>query len=250
MLKLGQSRSRYGSMIREKSSAVRASAPLWAILLLTISHGARSESAAELDWVATPTGQCQGTYVDSGRQTSDLSSDQIHATAGSILHVRDHSTTLVDDIQINNGEQQIRGDFATIDAETEIYTVEGNIEIREPGLLITGETIQGNMITGTAAVDSASFLIHQSRIRGKAAKISTTEDNRLLIDSGEFTTCEPDSNVWSIEGRSIELITDEGYGEARHVILNIKDIPVAYFPYFRFPIDDSRQSGGLCARWV
>lgn len=146
---------------------------------------------------------------------------------------------------MQQGDQSLSADFATIDAATDIYTADGNILLREKNILLRGDKISGNLFNGTAAIDSASFLLHQSKLRGTAKRISKTSDQILRITSGEFTTCEPGSNTWTVAGADIELKTAQGYGLAHNVTLKIKDVPIAYFPYFRFPIDDSRQSGFL-----
>ena len=203
-----------------------------------------ANTAAETDWVTElKTGQCRGSYHQP--EPSALSGDTVRARANSALHVTDHSTTLTGEIEINRGDLQLKADFATIDAETEIYTAEGSVQLRQVDMLLQGERMTGNLFAGTASIDSASFLLHRSRVRGSATRLAKDSDNNLTIESGEFTTCEPGSNTWSVAGKSITLKNDEGYGIARDVTLSIKDVPVAYFPWFRFPIDDRRQSGFL-----
>ena len=48
-----------------------------------------------------------------------------------------------------------------------------------------------------------------------------------------------------METENLELKPDEGYGTARNVTIRIKDVPIAYTPYLRFPLNDERQSGFL-----
>lgn len=222
-------------------NTLKAIAPMLCVLLalpVTVS----ASTAAESDWrVSDKSGQCRGRYVEPALPESDV----VTASADSALQVRDHSTTLTGDIEINHNRQELKADFVTIDAATEIYTAEGDISLRQPGLLLKGEKIGGNLLTSTAAIDSASFLMHQNRVRGTARRISRREDDSLLIENGNFTTCEPDSNTWAIGGDSIELKTRKGYGIARDVTLRIRDIPVAWFPWLRFPTDERRQSGFL-----
>ena len=231
---------------------------LIALVSLNLAQAASGETAAESDWSPDSTNQiCRGTYPETTPQPSEsqlsanqvsrnqVAAGQIKAEANSLLHVQDHSTSLVGDINIRHGDTQLEADFATIDAATDTYAADGQIKLRQPGLLLTGEQISGNLFSGNAAIDSASFLIHQNRIRGSAQRIEKSAANDLTITDGSFTTCEPDSNTWSVDGKSIELKSSEGYGVARDVTLRIKDLPVAYFPYLRFPIDDRRHSGFL-----
>jgi len=215
------------------------------VSLLSPMSDAIAHDAASIDWQPAAAGQCRGNYIEHGSTAVELADDRVRASAGGALHVRDHSTTLTGDVRISQGDQTLTAEFASIDAATETYTAEGNVSLRQPGLLITGDTIKGNLFSGTAVIDSASFLLHANRVRGKAASISQDDTETLTIAGGSFTTCEPEANTWAISGKEILLSTRDGYGTARHVTLKIKDLPVAYVPYLRFPIDDSRHSGFL-----
>ena len=117
--------------------------------------------------------------------------------------------------------------------------------MREPDLLVTGETIQGNLGDASAVVDSASFLMHQHRLRGQASQLVRKTDGTIEITDGDFTTCEPGSDAWVLRGESVELDQEAGRGIARKVTLRVKDVPVAWIPWMRFPLDARRQSGFL-----
>lgn len=43
----------------------------------------------------------------------------------------------------------------------------------------------------------------------------------------------------------IDVDNEEGFGTARNAVLQIGKVPVLYFPWFKFPIDDRRQTGLL-----
>ena len=217
-----------------------------------------AQSAAEVDWV--PAGEldeqqrqtlpwyCDGLYIQPEEFREQTQADEllpIHISAQDVLHVARHSTTFTGDVEIQRGARRINAAFVSVDTATDIATMHGPVTIREPGLLLQGEDATGNFVTGTAAINGATFLLHQSQLRGSAAEIYKDENNQLLIRDGVFTRCDPQQNTWSMHGQSILLRTREGYGVARNVVLKIKQFPVAYFPYFRFPLSDRRQSGFL-----
>ena len=52
-------------------------------------------------------------------------------------------------------------------------------------------------------------------------------------------------NSWGLHAEEISIAADSGWGEARHAVFKIKDIPVFYLPYLTFPVDDQRKSGVL-----
>jgi LPS-assembly protein len=235
--------------------------------LLFVASSASAQSAAELDWVpaselsenqlrALPP-SCVGQYIQPEKYNQDIQTpypqakhpnrsapDQITVTAKSGLHIIDHSTTFNGDVEIRQGNREVNSEYALLSEASEVATLEGAVSIREPGLLMLGENAEGNLFAGTGFIDTATFILHQSRMRGSATRIYKGENN-LLIEDGIFTRCEPQANTWSVHGNSINMLTDEGFGVARDVTLKIKDVPVAYFPYFRFPINDDRLSGFL-----
>lgn len=214
-----------------------------AIAAANPTAAAAFEEAAAKDWRAQPAGACRGEYVQPTLPAS--STNNIKASAGGILHVEDHSTTLTGGFTLEQPERVIEGEFLTLDATTQRYKAEGPVSFRERDLLVMGDDAHGSLLDTAAVIDSASFLMHQHRLRGRAEQLRREADGAVEIKEGEFTTCEPGSNTWKLEGRTIELDQAKGRGIARDVKLRIKDVPVAYIPWMRFPLDERRQSGFL-----
>jgi LPS-assembly protein len=110
---------------------------------------------------------------------------------------------------------------------------------------MTGEHATANIFDGTGVIDSASFLLHQTSFRGRASQLTRDAEGHLYLDDATMTRCDPTSNTWSMNGKDIELIPEKGYGIARDLTVSIRDIPILYTPYIRFPLDDNRLSGFL-----
>lgn len=80
---------------------------------------------------------------------------------------------------------------------------------------------------------------------GRSADVNTPTQQIYNFKNASYTTCSPLNPVWVISGRSLHFDRNKGFGNAKHVVLRIKNIPVAYIPYFRFPIDNRRLTGFL-----
>jgi LPS-assembly protein len=233
-------------------SLVLGSVITWASFSLNAETAPRS--AAEIDWVAKSALSaedaselpwfCKGMYAPPTMEGIE-GDTRMFATADSALHVQAHSTSLSGNVVIVQDRKIVNGSFVTRDAATGITNIEGPLILREEGLLLTGDSASTNFFAGTGIVDNATFLLHQANLRGTANRLVQDADNKIHIDQGEMTRCEPTSNVWKINGENIELDPEAGWGVARNVTLKIKDVPVFYFPWFRFPINDERQSGLL-----
>ncbi len=212
-------------------------------MLLALPGGASATAALD-DWASAGfTGQCRGQYIQP--DPGPIQDNRTRATADRLTHNTDQSSSLEGDVRISRGDQHLMADLASFDSTTETYNAEGNVRLRQPGLLVKGESISGNLAAGTVSVDDASFLLHRNRVRGTATRIHRDNTNNLHLDAGQFTTCEPGDNTWVVRSETVNFKPDEGYGVARNITLRIKDVPVAWSPYLRFPIDDTRQSGFL-----
>ncbi|MFT7132654.1 MAG: LPS-assembly protein [Cyclobacteriaceae bacterium] len=213
-------------------------------------------TAAELDWVSASQLSpeqaielpwfCSGGYVEPTSSTLP-DSTQISASAEAAVHLFGQSSTLQGDVVITRGNTRINSPFVAIDDESKVARIEGPLIIRRPGFVMTGERATSNLIDSTGAVEQATFLLHQAKLRGSAASITQGVDEVIHITEGEMTRCDPGTNTWAIKGQDFALDAAAGYGTARDVTLTVKDVPVLYLPWFRFPINEARQSGFLLA---
>lgn len=209
--------------------------------------------AAEWDWYpkeslnesqrAALNQYCRGAYLDQWQQnTSTQKSNNIHLFADSISYNAEGKSHL-------NGNAELQSNALSLTADNmsttplNHYTAQGNISLRQQGLLIKGDSItltdQAN-----ANIDQARFVFHPVGIRGEASNIHSKK-GVIFIEEGFYTTCEPSSSSWQLYGSAIELNSITGFGTAKHVQIRIDDIPVFYFPWLRFPINDQRHSGFL-----
>ncbi len=66
----------------------------------------------------------------------------------------------------------------------------------------------------------------------------------LFVENGYFTTCELDTPHYAFYGTHILAINND-MAFVRNVVLKIRDIPVAYVPFWMFPLKRFRSSGFL-----
>jgi LPS-assembly protein len=239
-------------------SVRKASLTVSSLLLLPMLANAQPAAldAAGIDWVsledltpeqrATLEDGCCGAYIEPALPpvagppgTGSIEYDRVEATEDGIA-------TFDGNVQIRQQDMLITGDHAVYDRNEATANVEGNVRLRQPGLLLTGTTATVDQDAGTSEIHDASYVLHEIAARGTANVIVYTDNNGIVtIDNGVFTRCEPGDNAWQIEGSSIELDRPAGRGTARNVTLRVKDVPVLYLPWVSFPINDQRMSGFL-----
>lgn len=227
------------------------------------SVGEEAPSAAELDW--RPKSQlpdsirnslpafCEGGYLPSGTG-EDVSGVFGENARGAVplqasgLNARyeiDKELYLKGDVRLRQGNFQVTGSEARYNQNIGLVSIQGPLVSRGEGFLLTGERAEYSVDSGRLDINTATFLLHGPEMRGRAGSLSRVDDSRVEIRDGMLTTCGPQQNDWAIVASDIELNQAEGVGTAKHVRLEVLDVPVFYWPYASFPIDDRRKSGFL-----
>ena len=191
---------------------------------------------------------CEGDYrpVAQPFATSvDAATLPIHAEADEASYFIDERLELAGDVEITRGNRRVRTHAATLYEDSELAELRGNVRLEEPGLVLLGEAADVDLATQSAQLDNVTYLLTEAGFRGQATGVAQNDGGDLTISEGSVTRCEPGSNTWRIDSASIVVEQDAVFGTARNAVVRIKDVPVFYMPYMRFPVSDARQSGWL-----
>lgn len=192
---------------------------------------------------------CCGAFVEPQRQDEEAKLDPASAplrlNANSSEIMQETSATLEGEVKMIQGYRQLEADRAMVDQGTSTAELDGNIRLREPGVLIQGSSMDMNMDTGEATVNDASYVLHTKGIHGYAQQISRLANKTLEMKEASYSQCEPEDPSWFIEGGTVHIDPKTEVGTARDVVLRVKGIPVFYTPYIQFPVGDKRKSGLL-----
>ncbi len=211
----------------------------------------------ELDWVPTEAVpeesrdhqclNCGGSYID---PLADADSQS--KPADSDIEAHTDSTQLQGDtillrggVKAVQGYRHLQADQVAVDRKAETAELTGHVMVREPGVLLTGESAQLNATTDEAAMQNGVFVLHAEHLRGSAQLLQRNTDGLIHIEDGKFTYCAPGNEDWAIEANQLDLDTTEGIGTARGAKLRLGGLPVLYTPWLRFPLDDRRRTGFL-----
>ncbi|MBW0147670.1 LPS-assembly protein LptD [Marinobacter arenosus] len=246
--------------------AFRIGGCLVAVVVGLASAQARAESApsaAEIDW--RPRAQlpesaraqlpvfCEGGYLPSGSGegiggvvgVGDGQQAPLEASGLNARYEIDRVLYLEGNVRVKQGAFEVSGAQARYNQAESRVSVEGPLVSRGQGFLLTGENAQYNVDSGRFDINTATFLIHGAEMRGRAGSLTRLPDNQVDIRDGMLTTCGPEQNDWAIVASDIHLDQAEGFGTAKHLRLEVLDVPVFYWPWASFPIDDRRKTGFL-----
>lgn len=212
-----------------------------------------------LDWVEeesmTPEQQqsldpyCCGAYVEPkrGYPDADLDPDQasLRVNANTTEALEGNIAQLDGDVQISQGFRQVRSDTARIDQNSRQVTLEGNVRFREPGLLLLGNNAKIDIDSKEVTIAEATYVLHEASVRGAADSLSRTKDGIIVINDASYSSCEPGDTTWQLMTSEIAIDQNSGFATIKNARLEVKDVPIFYFPYLKFPVDERRSSGLL-----
>ncbi len=171
--------------------------------------------------------------------------DTLTAYANSYRFSVDQQAHLTGNVTLHYQEFTIESDEAHLDNNAQTAQFNGNIQLMSPAMGVSGDTAEVNLKNNDYNLFPADFWFTDSPGNGHADQLHLLQGEKIELKNGTYTTCDPSNPEWSVAGHRIQLDPESGWGEATHMRLNVQEVPVAYFPYFRFPIDDRRQSGLL-----
>lgn len=191
------------------------------------------------------TGMCEGIYISPTLDDGEPADSRVNASSERFDTSADGTLLLEGDVLIKQGSRELKSDSVRLDRNSRESELNGNVVIRQPGMLIRGDSAKINLNEKKLDVSGTEYVIHNIHVHGSAGRIHNPNDRVLILDDSTYTTCEPDDNAWRIKAGRIKLDQDSGWGQVQDAVVEVKGIPVAYLPWWMFPIDDRRQSGFL-----
>ncbi len=215
--------------------------------------------AETMDWVSrrrlTPEqcaaigAQCRGAYIEPPMEApveGEAVIGTLHASsAESELLQNPEIARFSGNVTLRQGERRLRADRATYYREQSRADIEGDVQYREPGLLVRGESASIDTTQNSGELRQARFVMHGEHARGEAKLLRRNVDRTLEFEETVYTQCEPGHDDWQLAADSMHVDRETGQGTAHNARLEVQGIPVLYTPYLRFPVDDRRMSGLL-----
>ena len=151
----------------------------------------------------------------------------------------------IGDVRLDQTDLQMAAEVAKMDEDLGLFNARGNIRASNDRLRLTSDSLQLDVNNEGMTVEGVKFQLKQSALRGEADFMRVFTDENVVIRGTSLTTCPPGENGWSFEADEIVIDTEEGWGDAYHMLLRVYDIPIFYLPRLSFPVDDRRKTGFL-----
>ena len=220
---------------------------LLAVILVMAMQNLGAEPAGEAlpsakDWPLCP---APLPIPERPKVEADLAPGAIHISADEADLEEDSISILQGNAEITRDRQQISADAITYNRTTETADLAGNIEYWDDALYFSSEIAHLEFGTDTGQFENARYVLKDNRARGQAGKVRHEYPSLTQLNSVDYSTCDPEDNFWKFSASEINLNHDKNWGDARNVVLRIKDVPVLYTPYISFPLSNERKTGFL-----
>jgi LPS-assembly protein len=144
---------------------------------------------------------------------------------------------------ISKQGRRIEADRMRFNRLTNMAYAEGHVVVTMGEDVLSGEYLELDMESELGQLDNGVIFIKENNYHIQGDLIQKTGKDSYWIDKGRITTCDGPLPDWVISGRDVN-VKEDGAGSAWHATLFAREIPVAYFPYLRFPAR-GRQTGFL-----
>ncbi|WP_044616798.1 LPS-assembly protein LptD [Gynuella sunshinyii] len=232
-----------------------------AIALATISSFGTTEDYNEIDWMeydslpkdiqSKTAPYCSGAFVDPSRfdDQVDLSIGYQHQPvvirAQQLNYSPQSGYTASGDVEVRQNSLRLFAGEAAYNPLTGLGNVNGQSTFRAENLLVIGSDAQADFGQSEITIDNIRFVLHNTGYHGTATTMYKDGNDVIYLRHATLTRCAPDNPTWEVTAGKLKVNRATGIATTQNAVLKIRDVPVFYTPYFRFPIDGRRLTGLL-----
>ncbi|MCK4888819.1 MAG: LPS-assembly protein LptD, partial [Candidatus Aminicenantes bacterium] len=138
---------------------------------------------------------------------------------------------------------KIFADFLKYNTKTKDIIAQGRVTMTSGDMSVSGGELNFNIKEMTGEMYDVQGMMEPS-VSFSADKLIQVDKDIQKFTKMKFTSCTQLNPRWLISSRKGKIKKDK-YIEMRDVVLKIKNIPVFYLPYLRYPVRDSKSTGFL-----
>ncbi|RVU86124.1 LPS-assembly protein LptD [Leucothrix sargassi] len=154
-------------------------------------------------------------------------------------------STLSGSVIIQQNQQAINADKASYDGRTGNVNASGDVKLSANNTDFSSESINYNLKQQTGTINNATYQVKNSHTHGTSKKINKPNLDEIQLEEATYSTCSIVEPSWHISSSNIVLNNETQTGLAKGVTLRVADVPIFYFPWLSFSLNDERKSGFL-----
>ena len=147
------------------------------------------------------------------------------------------------EVEIIYKQIKLFADRIELDTKTKDVLAIGHITLQMPEEVVDCEKLSFNLDTQQGKLDKALGRIQPS-VMYEAASIERKADNLYNLEKASITSCTQPTPRWKFSFSKAEFKKDD-YVAMRNAVLSIKKVPIYYWPYIRYPLDQQQRATGF-----
>jgi LPS-assembly protein len=155
------------------------------------------------------------------------------------------TSSLNGNVVIQQNTTQFTANNAQINRQTNEVIARGNVVLSDSNFSMKSPQVNYNLNDKSGTIKNAEYALGTEGAHGKSSKITLLDQNNLQLNDATFTSCPINDNSWHLATSDLKLNKKTQIGTAKNVTFNIGKVPVFYFPWLKFPINNQRLSGFL-----
>ena len=236
----------------------------WLLVAIDSASANSQQLATTLGWTRTPDKctLCGGYYQDNAniaanKQPAPLQNTPLNVTASKAALFKNSGESVINgDVVLTQPGREIKADQVTFfrDPTTSKITnstLSGHVKFYEYGRLVVADQSYLDFTKEEYTLDNGIYRLlsdakpNSNNGWGTIKHALRQSDGVLKMRQATYSSCPPDATSWHLWSDKLTLNRNTGIGHSIHTLLYVKDVPVLYTPYFRFPIDNRRVTGLL-----
>jgi len=147
------------------------------------------------------------------------------------------------DVEVHYNELKLFADEVEVNTETKDVRAVGNVVIQSPDQVISADKAFYNLDSREQKLEKANGMI-QPDVFYQAETIEGQGRDSFSLAKALVTSCTQPNPRWNFSCSRANLKRND-YVEMWNSVFRIKNVPVFYLPYFRYPLDRERSTGFL-----
>jgi lipopolysaccharide assembly outer membrane protein LptD (OstA) len=147
------------------------------------------------------------------------------------------------DVEIHYKDLKLFADQVEVNTETKDVNAVGNVVIQSPSQVISADKAFYNLDSREHKLEKVNGMI-QPDIFYRAETIEGVGRDSFSLTKASLTSCTQPKPRWNFSCARANLKRND-YVEMWSSVFRIKNIPVFYMPYFRYPLNRERSTGFL-----
>lgn len=176
-------------------------------------------------------------------------SEDIDITADSIEYIPAEDRYIgTGSVVVKSRAMTLKADMIDVNRKTQEAEAVGNVYYEDEDAIIKAERAEFNLQTKLGKVYDAEITYKSGKeginYYASSDNIERVSEKVFMLEDATVSTCEECPRDWSFSGRKVRIEQGESL-TAKGVAMKVRDVPVMYIPYLRFPFQKDRELGFL-----